>query len=66
MSKPTEFASGEGLERPYVLINGRRILTCGLIRVGALGTGDCRDLATVELTLLCRSLLVDDEPALPA
>lgn len=59
-----EFTSGEVLERPYVLLNGRRIYIQGPIVVGEMaanGVGE-HSMATVVLTLLCRRFIVDDEP----
>lgn len=56
------WSDGDVLERPYVLLNGRRIYTTGPVRVGPLGVGKVEGAAMVELTVLCRKLTVDDEP----
>lgn len=57
-----ELRPGETLERPWVLLNGRRVYTAGNILVGKMATsGDGRTVATVTLPLLCRRLIVDDE-----
>lgn len=58
-----EFTPGTELERPWVLLNGRRVFVGGPIFVGAMATaGDGRTVAVVTLPLLCRRLVVDDEP----
>jgi hypothetical protein len=53
------WSDGDVIDRPYVLLNGRRIWTAGPVRVGPVST---HNIASVTLTLVCRSLLVDDEP----
>lgn len=60
-----DLAPGERLDRRYVLLNGTPLLVEDGITVGELSTsyreGVCA--AQVTLTLLCRSFVVDDEPA---
>lgn len=54
---------GEELSRPYVFLNGRAVYIHGLVAVGKMATdGPYRGLVEVTLTLLCRKLVVDDEP----
>lgn len=55
-----------GVNRPYVLVNGRRIYTAGAIYVEEMAThGDDQNVLIVSLSLLCRKLTVDDEPLAP-
>lgn len=55
-----------GVNRPYVLVNGRRIYTAGMIYVEQMAThGGDRNVLIVSLSLLCRKLTVDDEPLAP-
>jgi hypothetical protein len=62
-----EWAEGDLLKRPHVLLNGYRVWTAGPIVVGRAAThGDDQYAALVTMTLLCRQLVVDDEPAEPA
>lgn len=58
-----EFFSGEELEPRYVLLNGNRLYIQGPVKIGKLNTGG-PDWSTAEVTvtLLCRKLIVDDEP----
>ncbi len=54
---------GEDVTMPWVLLNGHRLYVEDKIRIGQMATGGPKqDLATVTLTLLCRQLIVDDEP----
>ncbi len=57
------WSQGDRLERPWVLLNSHRLWTAGDIRVGRMAThGDDQYVALVTMTLLCRQLVVDDEP----
>lgn len=57
-------AAGAVVEQPYVLLNGKRIYIQGGIGIGEMATdGEGRNAAVVTMTLLCRRLVVDDEPA---
>jgi hypothetical protein len=59
-----EFEPGVSVCRPYVLLNGHRLYTEDTIVVGEIATdGEKRTAATVTLMLLCRQLVVDDEPS---
>lgn len=58
-----ELTPGEELDRPYVLLNGSPVYVQGGITVGELSTSmNEAAAAQVTLTLLCRRLIVDDEP----
>lgn len=58
------WAEGDHIDRYWVLLNGHRIWTAGPIVVGRAATcGDDQAVAMVTMTLLCRQLVVDDEPA---
>lgn len=58
------WADGDLLTRHWVLLNGHRVWTMGEIRVGRSATyGGDQNVALVTMTLLCRQLVVDDEPA---
>ncbi len=59
---------GPGLiEQQYVLLNGKPVWVQDKIRIRELVTdGTLHGAARVELKLLCRRLLVDDEPIAPA
>jgi hypothetical protein len=58
------WAEGDHLERHHVLLNGHRVWTTGQVVVGRAAThGPDRNAAMVTMTLLCRQLIVDDEPA---
>lgn len=57
---------GDDLDRPYVLVNGRRIYTAGPIVVEAMAThGSDQHALIVTLPLICRKLTIDDEPLAP-
>jgi hypothetical protein len=61
------WAQGDWLQRRWVLLNGHRVWTSGDITVGQAAThGPDRYVAMVTMTLLCRQLIVDDEPAVTA
>lgn len=58
-----ELFPGEDLDIPHVLVNGSAVYIQGPVKVGRMATdGPEQGLAEVTLTLLCRRLLVDDEP----
>lgn len=58
-----ELTPGEELERPYVLLNGSPIYIRGPVRIGKMHLGGPDwSAAQVTVTLLCRKLIVDDEP----
>jgi len=60
------WAEGDHLDRRWVLLNGHRVWTTGKIVVGRNGThGLDWYVALVTVTLLCRQLIVDDQPAVP-
>jgi hypothetical protein len=61
------FVNVESIDRPYVLLNGRPVWVEDTVRIRELVTdGPMHGAARVELKLLCRRLLVDDEPIAPA
>lgn len=54
---------GTDLALPWVLLNGHRLYVEGKILIGELATKSrIQNAAMVTLTLLCRQLVVDDEP----
>lgn len=58
-----ELSPGEDLDRPYVLLNGSPIYIRGPVRIGKVHLGGPDwSAAQVTVTLLCRRLIVDDEP----
>lgn len=60
------WVQGDRLDRRWVLLNGHRVWTVGELVIGRAATyGEDRYCALVEMTLLCRQLVVDDEPADP-
>lgn len=54
---------GDQFQRRWVLLNGHRVWTVGDLTVDRMAVhGEDRNVAMVTMTLLCRQLLVDDEP----
>jgi hypothetical protein len=54
---------GTEMPLPWVLLNGHRLYVEGQVVIGELATrSPIQNTAVVTLTLLCRQLIVDDEP----